>query len=304
MSRVLCVGESMVLVATPPGIAIEDSEHATLSVAGAESNTAQTLAELGHDVAWVSRVGADSLGTKVIDAIGCSGVNTSMVNWDAAAPTGVFFKSAGVAGTSVHYFRSGSAASRLAASDLEGIDFADIDLVHVTGVTPALSLTCRAMVGELIHRASAVGATISFDVNYRPALWDVQTAAPVLRGLAERSDVVFVGRDEAQVLWETVTAEDVRSLLPDVRLVVKDAEIGATAYSRTAAVFEPAIPVEVVEPVGAGDAFAAGVLSAMLSGSDDESALKMGHRVAALALSTTGDRVDASKLLDNPAGAR
>lgn len=294
--RVLCVGESMVLLAPPPGVRLDLAEQAALRVAGAESNTAQYLADLGHATAWASRVGADPLGDKVVASIRDSGVDTRWVLRDPQAPTGVFFKDPDGEQTEVFYYRSDSAATRLSPDDLDQVDFARLDVVHVTGITPALSSSCAATVQAVFERAAAAGALRSFDVNYRPRLWEPDTAPSALHDLAARADVVFVGLDEAAQLWDTHTPEQLRHMFGRTRLVVKDAAIGATLFESTRRWFVPAQPVDVVEPVGAGDAFAAGFLSGLLRSKAPEECLRLGHRVAGLALGTIGDHVDASAL--------
>jgi 2-dehydro-3-deoxygluconokinase len=134
-------------------------------------------------------------------------------------------------------------------------------------------------------------AVVSFDVNYRPALWP-QPPGKLLRDLADRADIVFAGLDEARALWgpEVLTAADVRSLLPSPRiLVVKDGAAAATAFDDHRATVVPARRIAVVEPVGAGDAFAAGFLAALLRGDAIERSLRLGHLTAASALAVTGD---------------
>ena len=134
---------------------------------------------------------------------------------------------------------------------------------------------------------------MSFDVNHRAALWSAEAAAPALAALARRADLVFTGRDEAAALWGAELDDDIRALLPDVpELVVKDGDVGATAYLADRRVFEPALVVDVIEAVGAGDAFAGGYLAARLSGKDAGERLRAGHRRAALTLRTTGDFVE------------
>ncbi len=132
---------------------------------------------------------------------------------------------------------------------------------------------------------------ISFDVNYRPALWD-EPPGDLLRELAAAADIVFVGLDEASALWGATVhgPADVRDLLPDPRIVVvKDAAVGATAFHPGGATHVPSLRVEVVEPVGAGDAFAAGFLAALLGGGDAVRCLRSGHLTAASALTVAGD---------------
>ena len=274
---VVCVGESMALVTPDPPAPLALGGPARLDVAGAESTVACYLAMLGARAAWASRVGDDPLGRLLLSRIGSYGVDTSLVEVDPAAPTGVFFKDPGER-TAVYYYRAGSAASRLGPGLVRSLS----GLVHLSGITPALSPSCAALVEAVLDS----GATVSFDVNYRPALWPVATAGPVLARLAARADVVFVGLDEAQALWGVAGPADVRDLLPGpATVVVKDAAEGA--YSGDT--FVPALPVEVVEPVGAGDAFAAGYLFGMLRDLPEPARLRLGHLVASAALRVTGD---------------
>jgi 2-dehydro-3-deoxygluconokinase len=145
-------------------------------------------------------------------------------------------------------------------------------------------------VEAVLERRRRVGLPVSFDVNYRPALWAPGVAAAELLDIARRCDLVFVGRDEAETLWGTATAAGVRDLLgPGPRLVVKDGAVGAHCFHRSGEDFAPVVPVEVVEAVGAGDAFAAGFLAAELAGETPTAALGQGHLFAAAVLATTAD---------------
>lgn len=282
-----CIGESMVLLAPDPPRPLREGGPLRVEVAGAESNVAINLAILGARTAWVSRVGADPLGEIVRERVAGYGVDTTLVEVDPSAPTGVFFKDPGTAGTRVHYYRNGSAASTMDSAVFGGLA---ARLVHLSGVTPALSASCADLVEYGLRARPVSGATMSFDVNYRPALWPVARAAEVLAGLADRADIVFVGLDEAATLWGCAAPEDVRAVLPRPgTLVVKDGPVGATAFGAQDPVFVPAPPVDVVEPVGAGDAFAAGYLYGVLRGLAEPDRLRLGHRVAAATLRSVGD---------------
>ncbi|MEU4237562.1 sugar kinase [Actinoplanes sp. NPDC026619] len=283
----ICVGESMAQLTPHPAGPLSAGGPMWLDVAGAESNVAVHLARLGDRVAWASRVGADPLGRLVRDRIAGYGVDMSLAETDPARPTGVYFKDPGGGTTTVHYYRAGSAAATLGPSLLAHPAFAACRLIHLSGITPALSESCLA----LIDRALAMPTTVSFDVNHRPALWpSVRRAAAVLAGLADRAGLVFVGLDEADRLWGTGTPAEVRERLagPAV-LVVKDGARGATSFHPGGVTFVPAGPVEVVEPVGAGDAFAGGYLHGLLAGWAEPARLALGHRIAAAALRTGGD---------------
>ncbi|MHA6625380.1 sugar kinase [Pseudonocardia sichuanensis] len=289
--EVLCVGESMILVTPVEPAPLELAEQFALHVGGAESTVALYLAERGHRAAWLSQVGDDPLGRRMLAAVARHGVDTSAVRVRADAPTGVYFKDPGPQSTQVHYYRAGSAASRMGADNLDGLDWSATRIVHVSGITAGLSASCRGLLDAIYAAAGERGVPVSFDVNHRPGLWSAAEAAPVLLELARRADVVFVGRDEAERLWGTADAAAVATLLDaPVRLVVKDGAVGATEIAAGAEpVFVPAHAVEVVEVVGAGDAFAAGYLSELLRGSDAAGRLRAGHDLAARALSSTHD---------------
>lgn len=291
---VLCLGETMALLAPVHATPLAEADLLRLDVAGAESTVALYLAELGHPVSWVSRVGNDPMGDRILHTLGRHNVETGFVKRDPAAPTGVYFKDPGPGGTQVHYYRRDSAASRMSPLDLANIPFARFRLVHVSGITPALSSSCRNLVDGLFQLASEAGLTISFDINYRAALWSEVEAAPVLLALAHRADIVFVGLDEAQALWGARSPDDVRNLLfADNCLIVKNGAVGATEYRPGSITFEPSESVRVIEPVGAGDAFAAGVLSGLLRNLGSSQGLRLGHVLAARALSSTRDFVAA-----------
>lgn len=285
----IAIGETMVLIAPRDATPLADAEDVRLSIGGAESNVAAHVAALGQHAAWVGALGDDVLGHRVQRTISAQGVDTRWVRFDADAPTGVYFKDPG---RGVHYYRAGSAASRMTPESVLDVPLEDAAVVHVSGITPALSAGCAAMIDAVIERVAAAGGTLSFDVNHRAALWPASVAAPALLDLADRSDIVFVGLDEAETLWGTRTADDVRALISaPARLVVKDGDVGATEFSADGTVFQPAIPTEVVEAVGAGDAFAAGYLAGLLAGEPASERLRGGHRRAHLVLQSTDDVV-------------
>jgi 2-dehydro-3-deoxygluconokinase len=287
--EVVCVGESMGLV-TAIGAPLVETETAALGIAGAEGNVAVGLVAAGHRAAWASRLGADPFGERIAAELSGRGVDL-WVTTDETTPTGVMFKDPGVESSSVYYYRRGSAASLMDRGFLDADALAGVRIVHTTGITPALSATCRDMVDQLYVDARAAGAVVSFDVNDRRALWSKEDAAQTLARLADAADIAFVGRDEAERIWGTATASDIRAYLPQCGLlVVKDGDVGATAFSGDdEPVFVPAPRVEVVEPVGAGDAFASGFLAATLEGADLAERLSAGHAAAARVLTTHGD---------------
>ena len=293
---VVCFGETMGMFTPTSTVPLDTAAGFTLGTGGAESNVAMHLAELGHRVAWASTVGTDPVGTKIIDALHGAGVDTRWVGRTADAPTGLYLKEPDTgSGARVFYYRTGSAASTLKIADAAVWPLAGARWIHTTGITPALSPTCSDLVEYVLDTANEWGASVSFDINFRPGIWSVEEAAPRLLALARKATVVLVGLDEAAVLWGCVTAADVRALLPGVPyLVVKDSSIDATEFALAAdgtdtITVVPARRVEVVEPVGAGDAFAAGYLSSLILAAPSAERLERGHSRAAWALGSRED---------------
>ncbi|PVE90997.1 sugar kinase [Microbacterium sp. TPD7012] len=287
--EIVCVGETMALI-TPVGAALTTAETATIGLAGAESNVTAGLALSGHRAAWASRLGDDPLGDRIASELSRRGVEL-WVERDTDAPTGVMFKDPGADGSSVYYYRRGSAASAMEPGFLSTAHLAGVRIVHTTGITPALSDTCLRMVDQLFVDARTAGAAVSFDVNDRRPLWSREHAAATLARLADAADITFVGRDEAERIWGTVTPDEIRAFLPNCPLlVVKDGDVGATAFAGDdEPVFVPAPRVDVVEPVGAGDAFASGFLAATLEERPLHERLSAGHAAAARVLVTHAD---------------
>lgn len=286
---VVALGEAMALFVPGerPGTWLQ-------TVGGAESNVACHLAGLGLRSGWLSAVGDDELGRAITAEIAAAGVDVSGVLIDPVHPTGLYLKEIGPSGTRVRYYRSGSAASYLGPELLSTVDLDGTRLVHTSGITPALSDSCLALMRALFavprrtHR-------ISFDVNWRPVLWAGRDRS-VLAELANAADIVLVGADEADAVWGCAEPAAIRAVLPrPAMLVVKHGEHGATLIERDAVGvdqtwFHPALTVvEVVETVGAGDAFAAGFLGATLAGASAQQRLRAGHLRAAGVLSSTDD---------------
>lgn len=293
---VLCVGETMAVVTPASAEPLTQAEQCLLGFGGAESNVAAHLAEFGYRAAWASRLGRDPFGDRISEGLAARGVDISLVARDSTAPTGVYFKDPDLGhGARTLYYRAGSAASRMEPNDSGFWPLAQTGWIHTSGINAALSASCSALAEHLLAQAQGTGYKVSFDVNYRPALWGADVAGPRLLELAGMATVVLVGLDEAQALWGCTTAEDVSALLPGPRhLVVKDSATEAVEFIRNAGPAEsvvrvPAHRVDVVEPVGAGDAFAAGYLAGLLRGDTPEERLALGHSFAAWTLGTRAD---------------
>lgn len=306
---VVSLGESMVtFLPSRPG-RLADVPAFTRTIGGAESNVACALAAAGHTVRWISRVGSDGFGDHLVEAIGAYGVDTSAVRRDAdGRPTGIYFRTATDRSTTAHevaYYRAGSAASAMSPGTMDRADLWSGRVLHLSGITAALSDDCLALMRAL-HERRAERPLVSFDVNHRPALWRDDSGPRVLLDLACGADLVFVGDDEAAQLWDLHSPEAIREALPEPAvLVVKAGADGATAFVRDpgtgagtgtgtgtgtdTVTSVPALAVDVVAPVGAGDAFAAGFLSATLRDLPTAARLRHGHLMAAAVLTDAGD---------------
>jgi 2-dehydro-3-deoxygluconokinase len=292
---VLCLGESMALFVPGEDGPVDQVRTWIRTVGGAESNVACNLARLGVAAGWVSAVGDDALGRAVVSSVAASGVDVSRVAVDPVRRTGLYIKETDPSGSPVRYYRAGSAASGMGPELLAGLGFDGVRVVHTSGITPALSESCLELTRALFA-APRPAHRLSFDLNWRPVLW-LDADPSVLRELADAADIVLVGADEAEAVWGTDDPAEIRRILPTPdTLVVKQGERGATMIERDPAtgldrdeVFEPALRVDVVDPVGAGDAFAAGFLAATLAGAVPARRLRAGHLQAAAALRTRDD---------------
>jgi 2-dehydro-3-deoxygluconokinase len=285
-----------------------------LSIAGAETNVAIGLARLGTAVEWFGAVGDDELGALVVRTLRAEGVRTAHIRTDPDAPTGLIFFEPRLDGlTRVTYRRAGSAGASLSPADVDAAFASPPDLVHVTGVTPALSPTCQAAVSHAVSCAADAGSRVCLDVNYRRALWSPADAAAVLAPLAAQAQVVVASEDELELVTPEVPdgteAAAARALLDTgvAEVVVTRGAGGATAYTADGRMDRPAVAVTSVDPVGAGDAFAAGYLSALLDDLDVAGRLDRAVRTAAFAVGSAGDweglptRSELA-LLDHPSG--
>ncbi|TCM51860.1 sugar kinase [Kribbella sp. VKM Ac-2568] len=292
--RAVCLGEAMIMLATETGAPLEDAETFRRSVGGAECNVAGGLAALDIPTGWISRVGADGFGRHVLRDLQVRGVEVGAVEEDPVRPTGLYVKDSVGGRTRMHYYRSGSAASAMDANFLDRpavrSRLAGAELVHTTGITAAISTTCAEMLDRLAALKETQGFTLSVDLNWRPALWRDADPAPLWR-LLRAADVVLIGADEAMLFAGTSDPAKLRELLgPRSTIVVKsDAHIALALEPDGRRTEVPALTVEVVEPVGAGDAFAAGFLAGTLQGVPMEQRLRLGHLSAAAVLAVRQD---------------
>ncbi|MFC9689615.1 sugar kinase [Kribbella sp. NPDC056951] len=287
-SAVVCVGEAMIMLAGAAG-PLEDVETFRRSVGGAECNVAGGLAGLGVPTSWVSRLGDDGFGRQVLRDLRGRGVDVDGVEIDPDRPTALYVKESIDGRSRMHYYRTGSAASAMSPAFLQRPEVADrlrsARIVHTTGITAALSADTARMLDEL--RGDFV---LSVDLNWRPVLWRDKDPEPLWR-LLRAADVVLIGADEALVFAGTNDPAELHERFgKDCTLVVKNDAHTAVALEPDGRRTEvPALTVEVVEPVGAGDAFAAGFLAGTLQDLPMQQRLRLGHLNAAAVLAVPED---------------
>ena len=292
MSGLVTLGETMAKLV---GAAVGPLRHArslSVRVAGAESNVAIGVRRLGLPATWVGRVGDDELGRLVASTLRGEGVETVAVV-DPGAPTGLMLAERRSAELRrVSYYRAGSAGSRLCADDVPLAAVRAAGVLHVTGITAALSPGAHEAVLAAVAGAREAGVPVSLDVNYRAALWSRDDARRALRPLAEQADVVFAGADEAALLVDAESpagaARCLGSLGARTTVVTLGAE-GAVACTDGDLLTAPGVPVTAIDPIGAGDAFVSGYLAGLLDGLGTEACLDQALRCGAFAVTVEGD---------------
>ncbi|WP_456696750.1 sugar kinase [Aeromicrobium sp. P5_D10] len=265
----------------------------TLGVVGAESNVAIGLSRLGHTAAWAGVVGPDEIGELIVRTLRAEGVDVTRVR-RAEAPTGIVVFEERLTGvTRVDYHRRHSAGSTVSEVDVAGAFIPAPRIVHLTGLTMALSPTAAAAVCTAARLGKEHGALVCLDVNYRSRLWTSEQAQAALADTVGFLDVVVASDDELGLI--APTGHDVESwaaalLDCGVRtVVVKHGAAGATSYSAGGTLVSPAKKVTAVDAIGAGDAFVSGYLSGVLDGLTEADRLDRANTVGAFAVATRGD---------------
>jgi 2-dehydro-3-deoxygluconokinase len=287
-------GEAMGLVTAEETGPLHFARRFGMSFGGAESNVAVGAARLGASVAWFGRLGSDAVGNLIAYRLAADGVQ-ALVTWDDSF-TGLMVKYQRAARrTHVDYHRRGSAGSRITPADIPVAVIEQAGVLHLTGITPALSETARDTALRAVAIARAAGVTVSFDVNYRSKLWDPDSAVPVLRQLVSAADIVFAGPEEAAMVLEgdstaprQTLAEGLCDLGPS-EAILKDGARGCCALIDGHPYDLPALPVRELDPVGAGDAFVAGYLAERLAGEPPSGRLTTAIAAGAFAVTVPGD---------------
>ena len=291
------LGEAMAMfVANTPG-QLADIEEFHRSLAGAEVNVAIGMARLGFESSYISKVGKDSFGEFIRQAINKENICNDWISESAQHATGFMLKSNVTDGSDpkVEYFRRNSAASTLSAEDIDASLFKTNTHLHLTGVGAAVSDPMRNAMKRSLELAKQQGCRISFDTNLRPSMWpDQATMVEKINEFAFASDLVLPGIEEGYILAGSDQPEAIADfyLQHGVKAVI--VKLGSDgAYFKTSSGESGTVagfPVtKVVDTVGAGDSFAVGVISALLDGKTMKQAARRGNLLGSLTVQVRGD---------------
>lgn len=293
---VVTFGEAMIMFIAEEEKTLDKVGYFSKGIAGAELNVATGIARLGFNVSWISKIGKDSFGRTILNYLNKENINSDFVKIDSTHRTGFQLKSKlkNMNGDpEVEYFRRGSAASYLSIADLDKV--INTKFLHITGIAPALSDNCFDVAEYLINQVRSKSGIITFDPNLRPVLWKNENIMrEKINYLASKSDIVLPGVNEGKILTGYDSNEDIANFYIKngaKKVIIKLGKKGA--YFRDSTGNEgtvPAVKVDnIIDTVGAGDAFAVGVISALLENKTLEQAAKRGNFFGALAIQFPGD---------------
>jgi 2-dehydro-3-deoxygluconokinase len=292
--ELITFGESMVLFNPGSKGPLRYVNNFYKTIAGAESNVAIGLARLGHEVGWFSKLGDDEFGRYIKATIRGEGVDVSRVRTDPQNNTGLIFKERFAhVNPNVYYYRKNSAAANITPEDLDEEYIKTAKILHLTGITPALSQSARETVFRAIQIAKDNGVLVSFDPNIRLKLWSVNEARPVLLKIAESADVIFPGIDEGKILLGMEKPEEIAKAFIDMGckiIAIKLGKEGCYVANKDQGEYVAGYPVDEVEDtVGAGDGYAAGFLSGILRNLSLSECAQYANGVGAMATLVSGD---------------
>lgn len=295
MLDVVALGEAMIRLAAPRGEALESASHFDAHVAGSEANVAVTLARMGFRAGWVSKLVDDPLGRRIAGELRRHGVDTSAVIWTSSGRTGLYFveHAPPSRGITVYYDRAGSAWSTVTPEELNWEYVRAGRWLHLSGITPALSDSSARTVRRAISEARGAGRKVAFDLNHRRKLWNADRARTTLEPMLADVDLLIATQEDARDVLGVngdapSAAARLKAQFPGAAVVVTAGAAGGYLADGRGVHHEPAIPGTEIDPVGRGDAFAAGLLWGMLEG-DLRSGLRYGAALAGLAQTYWGD---------------
>jgi 2-dehydro-3-deoxygluconokinase len=298
---VTTLGEMLIRLSVPSGKRIENTGELEVYPAGAEANVVTLLARLERKTCWFGALPKNPLGRLSVNALRVAGVDTSGICWNEGGRMGTYYVEFGELprGIQVTYDRAYSCTTQLSVNDIDWDLLLDTRLLHLTGITPPLSPSCREIILEAVHRAKARGVPTSFDVNYREKLWSETEAAQTLSPLIQNVELLFCSQADARRLFHCTgstqeIAQGVLGLSKAHHVIVTFSEQGALLWDGNKWIHEAARSTRMIDRLGAGDALAAGVIHGWLDG-DLSAGLRYGVTLSALALTQFGDMVVTNK---------
>ncbi|MBP3962112.1 sugar kinase [Paenibacillus lignilyticus] len=288
----LTFGETMALFMPQGYKSIENAPTLEVSFGGAESNVAIGVARLGESVGWFGALGDDPFGRAIMKRIRGEGVDVSRASLVEGAPTGMMFREMVAGKLAVHYFRKHSAASQMQPDQLDLDYIRGCKILHISGITPALSQSCRETIFAVVAAAKEAGVRISFDPNLRLKLWTIEEAREAVMPLAAQADYFLPGWDELRLLYNNDDFEAVKAELSKLSAISIIKGVGDTTVvlENGQAVEVPFYPVDrVIDTVGAGDAFCSGFLAGLLKGMSALESVRLGSISGALVVQMRGD---------------
>ena len=294
-AALVTVGEVLAVLRSEQAGPLRCGQSMRLSIAGSESNVAIGVSRLGHSAVFVGRTGADPLGSVVRSALLGAGVAAEL-SVDPERPTGLMLVERRMHDVRrVQYYRRDSAGSALSPADIKAATFASARLLHVTGITSLLSDSAAEAVTAAVAQARGHGIPVSLDLNYRSALAAPEQFRAALEPLVATADIVFASVEEARLFAggpAQLGPEELAVAMTGcgtAEVVLTDGHHGAWGFAGGRSFRQPAIPVTAADPIGAGDAFVAGYLAALLDGRPIVQRLALASRVAAICVGTDGD---------------
>ena len=297
MADVATLGEALLRLSVPSGTRIAQATSFDAALAGAELNVAAALAAIGRDARWIGALPRNALGSFATRRLRELAIGTDGIVWADDSRLGTYYVELAQPPRPVQvtYDRKDSAAAAMTADRVDWQSLLDARIVHLTGITPALSEASAHVIERAIANAREADVPVSFDVNYRSALWPADVAADWIARHAEGVELLFCAERDARLLFGLAgSPEDVAKglwtrLRPRMAIVTRG-DRGSLSFDGDAIVVQEAVAVDIVDRLGAGDAFAAGVLDGWLD-DDVREGLRRGSVLAGIALAQRGDQI-------------
>ena len=298
---IVTIGEAMLRLWVPTGERLETAPSFRVAVAGSEANVAMAASRMGARTAWVSSLPDNALGRRAAREVAQHGVDVDHISWSDEGRMGLYFieLSGPPRPVAALYDREHSSMASMSSSDVEWPVLESARIVHISGITPALSDTARSMSIDVVRRGRAAGAMDTIDENYRRKLWEPDDCAKTIAVMAEYADLLITSTEDARDVFgfdgtPEAMLRDLQGLAGTSRVVLTAGADGAFWLDGLESGSAAGYVAETVDRIGAGDAFAAGTLVGLLDG-DLSGGVERGTAMAALKLGIYGDQLSVTR---------